>query len=192
MEQQLALDFSHCSVGPIFCRLGSCLFLSPCAPNLWGAEEWEGSWGIPRCENTVLGRPAGALEIVIGELCFLLCFGISPPVSCLDCLFMKVGIGLGILQIWRSPATVSCSLDLCSFIISPFSMEFFLSFFPPLNFSLPTYFSFFAVLIACLVQQMWGTDPTSIEVNSQIPIDFADSESEPLSREWGLELSRSK
>lgn len=36
---------------------------------------------------------------------------------------------------------------------------------------------FFALRITCSVQQMWGSDPTSIEVNSQIPIDFADSES---------------
>lgn len=51
---------------------------------------------------------------------------------------------------------------------------------------------FFSLNIACPVQQMWGSDPTSIEVNSQIPIDFAESESEPLSGEQGLELSRSK
>lgn len=65
------------------------------------------------------------------------------------------------------------------------SEVFFFSFFPLSP-------HFFSLNIARPVQQMWGSDPTSIEVNSQIPIDFAESESEPLSGEQGLELSRSK
>lgn len=112
--------------------------------------------------------------------------------SYLNYHFKRGGIGLAIsavcsstcgLQVQISPASTVHNPDPSSFIISHLRGVFF--FFSPLPPSS-------SLNIACPVQQMWGSDPTSIEVNSQIPIDFAESESEPLSGEQGLELSRSK
>lgn len=83
-----------------------------------GAEGWEGTWGIPRHENLYWTGQLVHLKLWLESNFFCHCVcGFFPLISCLDCLFMKAGIGLGIdnvgLQMWRSPATVMRSPDLC-------------------------------------------------------------------------------
>lgn len=207
MEQQLVLDFSHCS---IFCGPGSCHFLacaylvcSPCAPTPRERMAGKGSWGIPLMKKLYWEASwTFCIRNCVWRVIFLLYFGfyffliLFFPCGSLNCPLRKEELVEGLVMLpgvcwFRAPVhlllavLIRAHLSFHNSVLRFFSL-FFLYFF----LSLSIYF--FSLHIACPVQQMWGYDPTSIEVNSQIPIDFADSESEPLSREWGLELSTSK
>lgn len=117
---------------------------------------------------------------------YLFCIIIIICSNCLNCLFKKEGIHRAIsavcgitwgLHIWSSPAHLLFRILIQACLFHNSELLFLYYFYP-----LP---SFFPLYIACPVQQMWGSDPTSIEVNSQIPIDFAESESESV---WGVRI----
>lgn len=125
---------------------------------------------------SVLQTTSGGLFCIIIIICS----------NCLNCLFKKEGIHRAIsavcgitwgLHIWSSPAHLLFRILIQACLFHNSELLFLYYFYP-----LP---SFFPLYIACPVQQMWGSDPTSIEVNSQIPIDFTESESESV---WGVRI----
>lgn len=170
----------------------SCLLLLACLPMLIALAQSSGRSRLGEQEEGPHQRGALLSGWLVLLCCkphlegYLFCIIIIICSNCLNCLFKKEGIHRAIsavcgitwgLHIWSSPAHLLFRILIQACLFHNSELLFLYYFYP-----LP---SFFPLYIACPVQQMWGSDPTSIEVNSQIPIDFAESESESV---WGVRI----
>lgn len=170
----------------------SCLLLLACLPMLIALAQSSGRSRLGEQEEGPHQRGALLSDWLVLLCCkphlegYLFCIIIIICSNCLNCLFKKEGIHRAIsavcgitwgLHIWSSPAHLLFRILIQACLFHNSELLFLYYFYP-----LP---SFFPLYIACPVQQMWGSDPTSIEVNSQIPIDFAESESESV---WGVRI----
>lgn len=171
---------------------GSCLLLLACLPMLIALAQSSGRSRLEEQEEGPHQRGALLSGWLVLLCCkphlegYLFCIIIIICSNCLNCLFKKEGIHRAIsavcgitwgLHIWSSPAHLLFRILIQACLFHNSELLFLYYFYP-----LP---SFFPLYIACPVQQMWGSDPTSIEVNSQIPIDFTESESESV---WGVRI----
>lgn len=170
----------------------SCLLLLACLPMLIALAQSSGRSRLGEQEEGPHQRGALLSGWLVLLCCkphlegYLFCIIIIICSNCLNCLFKKEGIHRAIsavcgitwgLHIWSSPAHLLFRILIQACLFHNSELLFLYYFYPLPSFS-PLY-------IACPVQQMWGSDPTSIEVNSQIPIDFAESESESV---WGVRI----
>lgn len=170
----------------------SCLLLLACLPMLIALAQSSGRSRLGEQEEGPHQRGALLSGWLVLLCCkphlegYLFCIIIIICSNCLNCLFKKEGIHRAIsavcgitwgLHIWSSPAHLLFRILIQACLFHNSELLFLYYFYP-----LP---SFFPLYIACPVQQMWGSDPTSIEVNSQIPIDFTESESESV---WGVRI----